>query len=142
MEDKIYIKMLADIEPPERHGNWIDLRAACDVDMPTKGFYMIPLGIAMKLPDKWEGIVAPRSSTFKNYGIIMTNSIGVIDTAYCGDGDEWKMPVYKLTDEPTCIHKGDRVCQFRLLFEMPNMPFVQVETLGYKDRGGFGSTGR
>ena len=73
-------------------GNWIDLRAAETVEMKKGEFKLIPLGIAMHLPLGYEAHVVPRSSTFKNFKIIQTNSFGVIDESYCGDNDQWFFP--------------------------------------------------
>ena len=120
-------------------GDWIDLRAAEDVHLEKGQYYMIPLGVAMQLPEGYEAIVAPRSSTFKHFGILMTNSIGVIDESYCGDGDEWHFPAF--ATRAAYIRKNDRICQFRILRHQPEICFEEVETLGNKTRGGFGSTG-
>lgn len=121
-------------------GDWIDLRAAADIEMAAGTFTLIPLGIGMILPEGYEAHVAPRSSTFKNFGIIQTNSVAVIDESYCGDNDEWKYPAYALRD--TVIHKGDRICQFRIIKKQPEIEFIEVDALKEKDRGGFGSTGK
>ncbi len=121
-------------------GDWIDLRAAEDVEMPANSFALIPLGVGMILPDGYEAHVVPRSSTFKNFGIIQTNHMAVIDESYCGNNDEWKYPAYALRD--TVIHKGDRICQFRIIKKQPELEFIEVEALKANDRGGFGSTGR
>ena len=120
-------------------GDWIDLRAAADIEMPAGTFALIPLGVGMILPEGYEAHLAPRSSTFKNFGIIQTNSVAVIDESYCGDNDEWKYPAYALRD--TVIHKGDRICQFRIIKKQPEIEFIEVEALKDVDRGGFGSTG-
>lgn len=120
--------------------NWIDLRAAKDVYMRRGEFKLIPLGVAMELPKGYEAYIVPRSSTFKNFGIIQTNHMGIIDESYCGNNDEWKMPVYALRD--TEIHRNDRVCQFRIMERQPEIIFDEVIRLGNKDRGGFGSTGK
>ena len=138
---EIKIKYLADIEQIEaiKIGNWIDLRASEDVELKKGEFKLIPLGIAMQLPKGYEAIVAPRSSTFKNFKIIQVNSIGVIDESYCGENDMWMMPVMAMED--TVIHKNDRICQFRIFEHQPAIEFTKVETLGNEDRGGFGSTG-
>lgn len=120
-------------------GDWIDLHAATDITLKRGDFKLIPLGVAMELPKGYEAIVAPRSSTFKNWGIIQTNSIGVIDESYCGDNDQWMMPVYATRD--VTIKAGDRVCQFRIQKHQPHLVFSQVEHLLGKNRGGFGSTG-
>ena len=120
-------------------GDWIDLRAAEDVEMAANTFALIPLGIGMILPDGYEAHIVPRSSTFKNFGIIQTNHMAVIDESYCGDNDEWKYPAYALRD--TVIRKGDRICQFRIMKKQPELEFVEVYALKAMDRGGFGSTG-
>ena len=120
-------------------GNWIDLRAAETVEMKKGEFRLIPLGIAMHLPIGYEAHVVPRSSTFKNFKIIQTNSFGVIDESYCGDNDQWFFPA--LAVEDTVIHKNDRICQFRIMDHQPQMDFEEVESLGMPDRGGHGSTG-
>lgn len=139
---KIYIKYFADIEKIDSLsiGDWIDLRAAEDVDMAVGEFRLIPLGVGMKLPEGYEAHVAPRSSTFKNFGIIQVNSVGVIDNSYCGEQDEWKLPAYAL--RPAHIKMNDRICQFRVMQKQPELEFEQVEHLSEKSRGGFGSTGK
>lgn len=121
-------------------GDWIDLRASEDVHMKFGEYKLIPLGVAMKLPQGYEAIVAPRSSTFKNFGIIMTNSIGVIDNSYSGTNDIWHFPALCLVNE-THIKKGDRICQFRIMENQPCLIFTERESLDETDRGGIGSTG-
>lgn len=120
--------------------DWIDLRAAEDVVMKAGDFYLIPLGVAMELPKGYEAHVVPRSSTYKNFGIIQTNHMGVIDESYCGDHDQWYFPAYALRD--TEIKEGDLICQFRIMEHQPTIQFEEAESLGNKDRGGIGSTGR
>ena len=121
-------------------GDWIDLRSAETVCLYKGEKALLRLGVAMKLPDGYEAILAPRSSTFKNYGIIQTNGIGIIDSTYCGNNDEWMMPV--LATREIMIHKNDRICQFRIQKKQPTIKFVVVDKLGDEDRGGFGSTGK
>lgn len=121
-------------------GDWIDLRAAEEVTLRAGEYAMIPLGVGMKLPEGYEAHVVPRSSTFKNFGVIQTNSHGVIDESYCGDNDQWHFPAFALRD--TVIHKNDRICQFRIDKKQPEVAFVEVDHLEDKDRGGFGSTGK
>lgn len=123
----------------ENQSNWIDLRAAETVELKAGEFKLIPLGVAMQLPEGYEAHIVPRSSTFKNFGIIQTNSSGVIDQSYAGDNDEWKMPVYATRD--TVIHQNDRICQFRIIENQPTISFTEVEHLSNKNRGGFGSSG-
>lgn len=120
-------------------GDWIDLRAAETVKLKKGNFKLISLGVAMKLPKGYEAHIVPRSSTFKNFGIIQTNHQAVIDNSYCGDTDIWKYPVYALKD--TIIKEGDRICQFRIMKKQPKLKFKVVNKLKAKDRGGFGSTG-
>lgn len=139
---KIKVKYHTDILPLEMNekGDWIDLRAAEDMKLWGGYYYRIPLGISVELPEGHEAHVAPRSSTFKNWGIIQTNSVGVIDNSYCGDNDIWMMPVY--ATRFTEIKKNDRVCQFRIVKKQPHLEFETVDYLGNDDRGGFGITGR
>ena len=120
--------------------DWVDLRAAESVDLRAGEFRLIPLGVAMELPKGYEAHVAPRSSTFKNFGIIQTNHMGVIDSSYCGDNDQWYMPVYALRD--THIEVNDRICQFRIVENQPKLAFEEVADLENENRGGIGSTGR
>lgn len=135
-------------------GDWIDVRAAEDVEMFCGDFKLISLGISMQLPEGYHAQLVPRSSTYKNYGIIMTNSIGIIDNSYCGDNDIWRFPALcmktaysEAPDEtfgtviPCKIHKGDRIAQFRIVKNSEPITFQTVETLGNADRGGVGSTG-
>ena len=120
--------------------DWIDLRAAEDVELKAGEFKLISLGVSMELPKGYEAYIVPRSSTFKTWGILQTNSIGIIDESYCGDNDIWKMPVYATRD--TTIHKNDRICQFRIEKHQPTIMFEEVDTLGNEDRSGFGSSGK
>ena len=120
-------------------GEWIDLRAAETVTLKAGEFKLIPLGIGMKLPRGYEANIVPRSSTYKNFGIISTNHFAVIDNSYSGDNDQWFFPAYALRD--TTINKNDRICQFRINEVQPPIKFVEVEHLDEVDRKGFGSTG-
>ena len=142
--EEIKIKYHADIEHIKKieQGDWIDLRAAEDVALKFLESKVISLGVSMELPDEYEANVAPRSSTFKNFGIIMTNGIGIIDNSYCGNDDIWMIPALCLKQEGTVIHKGDRICQFRIVKKQPEIRFTEVDNLNGKNRGGFGSTGR
>lgn len=138
---EIKIKYFTDIEKIEKieKGDWIDLRAAEDTTLKAGEFKLIPLGIAMELPKGYEAHIVPRSSTYKKFGIIQTNHQAVIDESYCGDNDQWLYPAYALRD--TEIHKGDRICQFRIMEKQPEITFTEVTTLDNEDRGGIGSTG-
>ncbi len=139
---KIKIKYFTDkIEKvaPISKGDWIDLRAADTFELKSGEFKLIPLGVAMQLPEGYEAHVTPRSSTFKNFGIIQTNSIGIVDNSYCGDNDQWFMPVLAIRN--TVINVNDRICQFRIVENQPRLEFTTVENLGNPDRGGHGSTG-
>lgn len=139
----IQIRYFTDRIEPLRYvdgkSDWIDLRAAETVELKAGEFRLIPLGVAMKLPAGYEALVAPRSSTFKNFGVLQANSLGIIDESYCGDNDQWMFPAYAVRD--TVIHLNDRICQFRLIAHQPQVAFRPVEALGGTDRGGFGSTG-
>ncbi|VYU43042.1 deoxyuridine 5'-triphosphate nucleotidohydrolase [Clostridium tertium] len=130
-------------------GDWIDVYANKDMFIKEGERAMIPLGFALELPNGWEGHLAPRSSTFKTWGIIQTNSIGVVDSSYIGDNDQWHMPVFCIQGKNeqdgvkgTFIERGDKVAQFRIMEVMPSIEFEEVDTFGNKDRGGFGSTGK
>ena len=142
-EETIRIRYLSDKIEPLRYidgkSDWIDLRAAERVELKAGEFRLIRLGIAMELPKGYEAHVVPRSSTFKTWGLLQTNSMGVIDGSYCGDNDEWRMPVYATRD--TVVEEGDRICQFRIVENQPKITFETVEHLVGADRGGFGSTG-
>lgn len=119
--------------------DWIDLRAAKGYSLHEGDFALIDLGVSMKLPEGYEAHVAPRSSTFKKWGVIQTNSVGVIDNSYSSDQDVWMMPVLATRD--TQIYEGDRICQFRIVRQQPEITFEEVASLGNESRGGFGSTG-
>lgn len=120
-------------------GDWIDLRCSENIILKAGDFKILPLGVAMQLPHGYEAHVAPRSSTFKKWGILQTNSVGIIDESYCGNDDQWGMPVYATKD--TVINKGDRICQFRIMERQPSIDFEVVSNLSNTNRGGFGSTG-
>ena len=124
---------------PISKGDWIDLRRAETIELKAGQWALIPLGVAMELPAGYEAHVAPRSSTFKNFGIIQTNSIGIIDNSYSGDNDQWFFPRLAIRD--TVININDRICQFRIMEIQPRVNFITVDTLGNEDRGGHGSTG-
>ncbi|MCI8625335.1 MAG: dUTP diphosphatase [Lachnospiraceae bacterium] len=120
--------------------DWIDLRAAEEICLKKGEFRLIPLGLAIELPKGYEAHVVPRSSTYKNFGLIQTNHMGVIDESYCGDGDQWYVPMLAVRD--TEIHINDRICQFRIMEHQPPLVFEEVDHLEGADRGGFGSSGR
>lgn len=120
--------------------DWIDLRASEEVVMKAGEFRLIPLGVAMQLPEGYEAHLVPRSSTYKNFGIIQTNSCGIIDGSFCGDEDMWRMPALAMRD--TVIHVNDRIAQFRIYKNQPQIQFEEVTVLGNLSRGGFGSTGK
>lgn len=120
-------------------GDWIDLRSAEEVTLKQGQHYLIPLGVGMILPPNYEAHLAPRSSTFGKYGILIANSFGVIDNTYSGDADEWKLSVYATRD--IVIPKNERICQFRIIEKQPEITFIEVDHLREESRGGFGSTG-
>lgn len=137
----IRIKYHGDTPPIERIavGDWIDLRAAETVTLKAGEWRPISLGISMQLPEGYEAHILPRSSTFKRWGVILPNAMGIIDESYCGDNDIWHFGALAMRD--TVIEKGDRICQFRIMEKMPPVRFEEVTVLGNRDRGGFGSTG-
>ena len=120
--------------------DWIDLRASEEVTLKQGEFALVPLGVAMELPKGYEAHIVPRSSTYKNFGVIQANHCGVVDGSYCGDNDMWRMPVIAMRD--TQILVNDRICQFRIMKNQPEILFEEVEHLEGKDRGGFGTTGK
>lgn len=122
-----------------KKSDWIDLRARESVVLEKGIFRKIPLGVAIQLPEGYEAIIAPRSSTYNNFFVLQTNSIGVVDETYCGDKDEWLLPVLAIHD--THIEKGDRICQFRIIEHQPELEVEEVEVLGNVSRGGFGTSG-
>lgn len=121
-------------------GDWIDLRAAQTATLKAGEFKLIPLGVGMILPEGYEAHIVPRSSTYKNFGVLQTNHMGVVDESYCGDNDQWHFPALAMRD--TTIQKNDRICQFRIVAKQPEVNFVEVNKLTEQDRGGFGSTGK
>lgn len=120
-------------------GDFIDLRAAETIELMPMEFRLISLGVSMQLPEGYHAELVPRSSTFKKYKILQTNSIGIIDNSYCGDNDIWKLPALAVSH--TVITKGDRIAQFRIVKNSEPVRFEKVDTLGNEDRGGFGSSG-
>ena len=137
---KYFDKDIDKLEYIDGKSDWIDLRASEEVELKQGDFKLIPLGVAMELPNGYEAHIAPRSSTFKNFGIIQANSVGVVDRSYCGDNDMWKFPAIAMRD--TIIHKNDRICQFRIMRNQPEIVFKEVEKLEGNNRGGFGTTGK
>ncbi|MCD8338422.1 MAG: deoxyuridine 5'-triphosphate nucleotidohydrolase [Lachnospiraceae bacterium] len=144
MEKTIRIQYLNDqikrLEYIDGKSDWIDLRAAEDITMKKGEFRLIPLGVAMQLPEGYEAHIVPRSSTYKNFGIIQTNHMGIVDETYAGPNDWWYMPACALRD--TQIRRNDRICQFRIMEHQPQLHFETVEALDAPDRGGIGSTGK
>ena len=140
---EIKIKYLNDeitrLEYIDGKSDWIDLRAAEEIELKAGEFKLIHLGVAMQLPEGYEAHIVPRSSTFKKWGIIQTNHCGIVDNTYCGPNDWWRMPVFALRD--TKIEVNDRICQFRIQKNQPTLVFNEVEEMEANNRGGFGSTG-
>lgn len=139
---EIQIRYHEGAEPLEilNQGDWIDLKAAETVTLKAGEFRKISLGVSMKLPEGYEAHIVPRSSTFRNWGIIQVNCVGIIDNSYCGDDDIWGYQVLAMRD--TTIERGDRICQFRLMKKMEKPELITVEHLTGPNRGGFGSTGK
>jgi dUTP pyrophosphatase len=124
----------------KENSDWCDLRSSITVDLKQGEFKLIPLGVGMKLPQGYEAHIVPRSSTFKHYGVIQTNGCGIVDNSYCGNDDQWFMPVFALRDAH--IDKNDRICQFRIVEKQPSLLFTFVEELDGSNRGGHGSSGK
>lgn len=142
--ETIRIKYFSDAVPPlcqvDGKSDWIDLYAAETITLRAGESALIPLGVAMALPEGYEAHVAPRSSTFKTYGLLQSNGVGVVDWSYRGDEDQWKMPVYATRD--VTVEAGSRICQFRIVRNQPPISFQVCDHLDGPSRGGFGSTGR
>ena len=119
--------------------NWIDLRCAEETTISAGGYVQIPLGVSIQLPPGYEAIIAPRSSTYKFYGIVMANGIGIIDESYCGDDDQWQFPAVAMRD--TTVPHNARIAQFRIFKHQPNLAIQSVDHLDGQNRGGIGSTG-
>ena len=139
IEIKYFSKEIKPLNYIDGKSDWIDLRAAADVVLKQGETKLIPLGGGMKLPEGYEAHVVPRSSTFRNFGILQANSYGIVDESYCGEEDQWFFPAYAIRD--TVIHVNDRIAQFRIFEHQPAIRFETVEHLNEKSRGGFGSTG-
>lgn len=152
---KIKVKLHGNSRPLQdvKKGEWIDLRAMDDRIIQGDAYGLISLGVSMKLPKGFEAIVAPRSSTFKQFGVLMANGIGIIDNSYSGTNDVWQFPY--LSSRRQEIKSGDRICQFRIQLSQKatiwqklkwlfsnGIKFEYVDKLETSHRGGFGSTGR
>lgn len=145
---KYHVKDIPKLKKIDK-GDWIDMYAAEDAMIREGEFKLISLGVSMKLPEGYEAHVVPRSSTFKTWGILQTNSMGIIDEAYCGENDIWKYPAFcpkgqkynSIGIKCAEIKKGDKICQFRIVKKQPKIEFEEVEFMEDADRGGFGSTG-
>jgi len=135
---KYLIKDLQKIEH-KQNGDWIDLRCAQETYLKAGEHKYIPLGIAIELPKGYEAHIVPRSSTFKNFEIIQTNHMGIVDESFRGNNDQWMFSAYAIED--TIIEKNDRICQFRIMKKQPHIKFLEVESLNNPNRNGFGSTG-
>lgn len=120
--------------------NWIDLRSAETIHLKKGEFHLVNLGVGMELPEGYEANIVPRSSTYKNFKVLQTNSFAVIDNSYSGDNDQWLYPVIAMED--TIINKNDRICQFRINKIQPDIEFEEIEHLNDVNRGSFGSTGK
>lgn len=143
MEKTIKIKYHTDKIEKLRYidgkSDWIDLRSAEDYILKKGDFKLINLGVSVEIPKGYEMLIASRSSTFKNFGLIQTNAVGIVDESYCADTDVLMWPCLATRD--TEIHVNDRLCQFRIIEHQPSIIFEEVESLGNDARGGFGSTG-
>ena len=133
---KYFDKTLSELEC---YGDWIDLYNKEEVSLKVSEHKLIHLNVAIKLPKGYEAYILPRSSTFKNYGLLIANSMGVVDNAYCGDNDEWKLSA--IATKEITIPKGSRIAQFRII-PSQNVKLKTVDSLNGSDRGGFGSSGK
>ena len=133
-----YLPGAPKLEINER-GDWIDLYVYQDTLLNVNDYTYVSLGVSMALPEGYEAIVAPRSSTFKRWGLLQTNSIGVIDNSYRGTDDIWMMPV--VATRSVTIPKGTRLCQFRIQEKQPEITFIPQDRLNDVNRGGLGSSG-
>lgn len=120
-------------------GDWYDLSAAETVEMKAGEVRVISLGVSIELPEGCTAYILPRSSTPLKHGIIMANSIGVIDQKYNGDNDIIGFVAHAFRD--TTIEKGTRIAQMAVYKSPERLHFIPVVSLGNKDRGGYGSTG-
>lgn len=134
------IKIKCNGQPiPVSHGEYYDLTTAEDAYLRKGEYKRISLGVAMDIPEGYYGFMVPRSSTFEKFGVLLANSVGIYENAYCGDGDIWAFLAYATRE--TIIPKGTRICQFAVLERPPRLTFCPVESMEHPDRGGFGSTG-
>lgn len=131
-------------------GDWIDLRATeikvngveqsqQVVEYKTGDVLFVNFGFACELPPNHEAYIVPRSSTFKNFGLILTNQVGIIDNSYKGDTDYWLGMFFALKDGK--LELGDRIAQFRIQEKMPRLNFEIVDQLDNENRSGYGSSG-
>lgn len=136
---RFVVEGMMELTPPNSTSNWVDLRSAETIHLKQGEIYNIRLGVAIEMPDGYEALIAPRSSTTIKFGVLSLCTPGIIDSDYKGDNDEWHFPVLALRD--TVIHKNDRICQFRIIESQPYLDFKYVDELGNPDRGGIGSSG-
>ena len=137
---KYHVKELEKLRYIDGKSDWIDLRVAENVSMKQGEYRLISMGISVEIPKGYEMLIVPRSSAYKNFGILQTNAMGVVDESFCGDNDIIHMPILAMRD--TEIHINDRIGQFRLMPHQPEVHFIEVDHLDNKDRGGFGTTGK
>ena len=137
---KYHVKELEKLRYIDGKSDWIDLRVAENVSMKQGEYRLISMGISVEIPKGYEMLIVPRSSAYKNFGILQTNAMGVIDESFCGDNDIIHMPILAMRD--TEIHINDRIGQFRLMPHQPEVHFIEVDHLDNEDRGGFGTTGK
>ena len=148
--------------PIKNNGNWYDLQTSamicmqqhnidwkwCDVNKVTDGFVKVRpgdtlvcyLGIACDMGEGYEAHLLPRSSTYLKYGLLLGNSMGLIDSEYKGDTDEWKALFY-CTDY-AIVPVNARLVQMEIVKSSRDIDFKEVDTLGNDNRGGYGSTGQ
>ena len=121
------------------NGDWIDLALEHEEVLHAGHSKKLSLGVAMKLPEGYEAHIIPRSSTFTRWGILLVNSMGLIDNSFCGPQDIWTFHAFAMVD--ITIPAGTRICQFRITKKQPEIVFDFVPRLHGDNRGGYGSTG-
>ena len=124
---KYHVKELEKLRYIDGKSDWIDLRVAENVSMKQGEYRLISMGISVEIPKGYEMLIVPRSSAYKNFGILQTNAMGVVDESFCGDNDIIHMPILAMRD--TEIHINDRIGQFRLMPHQPEVHFIEVDHL-------------
>ncbi len=118
----------------------LDLYAREDATIPPQEVKLVPLNVALQVPEDHWVLVSARSSLHKR-GLMMANGIGVGDYDYRGDNDEYLAPLFNFTDQPVKVERGERLVQLMVL-SRERVELAEQDLFDTKDRGGFGSTGK